>query len=411
VNKHHKLFTFIDLFAGIGGFHIAMESLGGECVFASEIDTAARKTYKHHFKPKNPKLFSKGMFNDDIRKVTPSDLPDFDVLCAGFPCQPFSQAGYKRGFDDTHKSERGNLFFNIVEVLEAKKPKAFFLENVRGIVNHDNGKTFKTIRDILEKELGYSFHYQVVKASDYGLPQLRPRTFMIGFKDEGVLSNFSFPPKLPLRFNMSDVWGGECSREVGFTLRVGGRGSKITDRRNWDSYLVDGETRKIMPEQARRMQGFPDEFEFPVANTQAMKQLGNSVAVDAIRECAQAMLTHMHSLEAREKNMVSTKNKGEWTELYVFLKLLHDGQLKLADKNLQIKSAGFTVSKVTTLNIAESCYLEEQDMLSVRNEHTQEEKQVKVSDILNQKILDDLAQSRDFCTIRKYSSTSPILFF
>jgi len=176
-------FTFIDLFAGIGGFHIAMESLGGECVFASEIDPHARKTYECNFKETNPELFSLGMFNDDIRKISPLDLPDFDVLCAGFPCQPFSQAGHKRGFKDNHKSERGNLFFNIVEILEAKKPTAFFLENVRGIVNHDGGNTFRIIREIIENELGYSFHYQVVKASDYCLPQLRPRTFMIGFKD------------------------------------------------------------------------------------------------------------------------------------------------------------------------------------------------------------------------------------
>jgi len=386
-------FKFIDLFAGIGGFHIAMESLGGECVFASEIDASARKTYEHNFKQHNPTLFNKGMFNDDIRKITPHDLPDFDVLCAGFPCQPFSQAGHKRGFEDTHKSERGNLFFNIVEILEAKKPSAFFLENVRGIVNHDNGRTFKVIRDVLEKELGYSFHYQVVKASDYGLPQLRPRTFMIGFRNEGVLSNFTFPPHVPLKFTMSDVWEGQCSREVGFTLRVGGRGSKITDRRNWDSYLVDGETRKIMPNQARKMQGFPETFEFPVSNTEAMKQLGNSVAIDAVKACAKAMLEHMFNLEKREKNMVSTKNKGEWTELYVFLKLLHDGQIQLADKDLNIKSDGFRVSKVTTLNIAESCYLEANDMLKIINEQTKEEKSIKVSDILNTQVLDDLAAS------------------
>ncbi|MDQ7001242.1 MAG: HpaII family restriction endonuclease, partial [Ghiorsea sp.] len=256
-----------------------------------------------------------------------------------------------------------------------------------------NGQTFKIIRDILEKELGYSFHYQVVKASDYGLPQLRPRTFMIGFRNEGVLSNFTFPAHMPLRFTMSDVWQGECSREIGFTLRVGGRGSKITDRRNWDSYLVDGEIRKIMPEQARKMQGFPDTFEFPVSNTEAMKQLGNSVAIDAVRACATAMLAHMFDLEKKEKTMVSTKNKGEWTELYVFLKLLHDGHLKLADKDLNIKSNGFRVSKVTTLNIAESCYLEENDMLKVINEQTKEERSIKVSDILNTQILHNLAES------------------
>ena len=335
------------------------------------------------------------MFNDDIRKINPIDLPDFDVLCAGFPCQPFSQAGHKRGFNDTHKSERGNLFFNIVEILEVKKPKAFFLENVRGIVNHDNSNTFKVIRDIIEDELGYSFHYQVVKASDYGLPQLRPRTFMIGFKNEGVLSNFSFPSKIPLKFNMSDVWEGDCSREIGFTLRVGGRGSNINDRRNWDSYLVDGEVKKIMPEQARKMQGFPDTFEFPVANTQAMKQLGNSVAIDAIRACGEVMITHLKTLTNMGINMESSKNKGEWTELYSFLKLINDKKLILADKDLNIQNGfdHFNVTKVTTLNIMESCYLQDNDVVLVKNATTGFENKIKVSDFLNTNILKKLSNS------------------
>ena len=388
-------FKFIDLFAGIGGFHIAMEAIGGECVFASEIDPFARKTYEHNFKKSNPSLFCNGMFNDDIRKINPNDLPDFDVLCAGFPCQPFSQAGHKRGFNDTHKSERGNLFFNIVEILETKKPQAFFLENVRGIVNHDHGNTFKVIRDIIENELGYSFHYKIVKASDYGLPQLRPRTFMIGFKNEGILSSFSFPPKKPLKFNMSDVWNGECSREIGFTLRVGGRGSNINDRRNWDSYLVDGEVKKIMPEQARKMQGFPEWFEFPVPNTQAMKQLGNSVAIDAVKACGKALIEHLKNLTTNEVDMASTKNKGEWTELYSFLKLVNDKKLMLSDKNLFINNNfdHFNVTKVTTLNIAESCYLQDDDFVLVKNEDTNTEKKVKASDFLNHDVLDRLAEA------------------
>ncbi len=388
-------FKFIDLFAGIGGFHIAMESLGGECVFASEIDPFARKTYEYNFKKSNPALFNKGLFNDDIRKINPIELPDFDILCAGFPCQPFSQAGHKRGFQDSHKSERGNLFFNIVEILDAKKPKAFFLENVRGIVNHDNGHTFKVIRDIIEHELGYSFHYKVVKASDYGLPQLRPRTFMIGFKNEGMLSGFSFPPKKPLKFNMSDVWNGECTREIGFTLRVGGRGSNINDRRNWDSYLVDGEVKKIMPEQARKMQGFPENFEFPVANTQAMKQLGNSVAIDAIKACGKAMIVHLKTLPDTGEDMTSTKNKGEWTELYTFLKLIDDKKLMLADKNLNIKGSSgyFNVTKVTTLNIMESCYLQESDKVVVKNDTTGTEKEIEVSDFLNKNVLKKLSDA------------------
>jgi len=385
-------FKFIDLFAGIGGFHLAMHSLGGKCVFASEIDEQARKTYKQNLKLISPQLFEDNLFNDDIRNISPKEIPDFDVLCAGFPCQPFSQAGYKRGFDDNHKSERGNLFFNIVEILEAKKPKAFFLENVRGIVNHDNGNTFRVIREILEDELGYSFYYQVVKASDYGLPQLRPRAFMIGFRDEGLLKGFQFPKKLPLKFNMSDVWGGKCSREIGFTIRVGGRGSNINDRRNWDAYLVDGTIRKLMPEQGKKMQGFPDEFDFPVSSTHAMKQLGNSVAIDAIRECANELLEHLYILQTREKNM-STKNKGEWTELYSFLKTMNEKKLMLADKNLKAGNSYFKVTKVSTLNIAESCYLGMDDKVIVKNEQTGEAKEIQVSSFLNQSSLTRLASA------------------
>ena len=387
-------FTFIDLFAGIGGFHLAMESLGGKCVFASEIDEYARQTYEHNFKKINPELFEQGLFNDDIRKVSPQDLPDFDLLCAGFPCQPFSQAGYKRGFNDTHKSERGNLFFNIVDILEAKRPKAFFLENVRGIVNHDNGKTFKIIRDILEQELGYSFYFKVLKASDYGLPQLRPRAFMIGFRDDHVLGNFSFPEPIPLKFTMSDVWKGKCDREIGYTLRVGGRGSKIGDRRNWDQYLVDGVVRQIMPEQARKMQGFPDDFEFPVPKSQAMKQLGNSVAVDAVRACGESLLNYMKFLskENRENKMVKhTKNKGEWTELYSFLKLLNDKKLYLADKDMKPKIHFFNVNKVTTLNIKQSCYLAENDLVEIENKDTGVKHQVRTGSFLNIDVLNHLA--------------------
>ncbi|MGB0931991.1 MAG: HpaII family restriction endonuclease, partial [Chitinophagales bacterium] len=295
-------------FAGIGGFHIAMHNLGGKCVFASEMDVYARKTYQHHFKKTAPELFQNGLFNDDIRNVNPADIPDFDVLCAGFPCQPFSQAGYKRGFEDNHNSERGNLFFNIAEIIEAKKPKAFFLENVRGLVSHDKGKTFQIIRDILENELGYSFYYKVVKASDYGLPQLRPRVFIIGFRDEGFMQGFSFPSPKPLKLTMSDVWEGNCSREIGFTIRVGGRGSKIHDRRNWDAYLVDGEVKQLGVKQGKKMQGFPDDFEFPVSNTQAIKQLGNSVAIDAVQAVGEQMLDYLNGLQQKENEGFGIKS-------------------------------------------------------------------------------------------------------
>lgn len=391
ISKNNS-FKFIDLFAGIGGFHLAMHDLGGECVFSSEIDEQARKTYQHNFKDISPNIFKNGLFNDDIRAISPDEIPDFDVLCAGFPCQPFSQAGFKKGFADNHKSERGNLFFNIVDIIEAKKPKAFFLENVRGIIKHDDGKTFKKIQEVLTKELGYSFYYKVVKASDYGLPQLRPRTFMIGFRNDDKSENFNFPKEIPLKFNMSDVWGGECSREVGFTIRVGGRGSNINDRRNWDAYLVDGEVKKLMPEQAKKMQGFPDEFDFPVSNTQSMKQLGNSVAIDAIRECGKTLLDYMATLKTENNNMNNTKNKGEWTELYSFLKIINDKKLFLSDKDLIANKENYlTVTKVSTLNIEQSCCLESGDKVIVKNERTGEEKEILVSEFLNKNLLKDWA--------------------
>ncbi len=363
-------FKFIDLFAGIGGFHLAMHELGGECVFASEIDRYARKTYIHNFESISPQIFEKNHFNQDIRNIVADEIPDFDVLCAGFPCQPFSQAGYKRGFDDYHNSERGNLFFNIADILESKRPKAYFLENVRGIINHDNGKTFDLIRNILERDLGYSFYYQIVKASDYGLPQLRPRAFMVGFRDESSLRTFCFPPKIPLRFNMSDVWGGICNREIGFTLRVGGRGSPIDDRRNWDSYLVDGEIRQLTHIEARRMQGFPDNFEFPVSPTQAIKQLGNSVAVDAVKVVARNIVFYMNSLEAKQYNMTRKQNKGEWSELLAFVRILAEQKIVLSNENLEPTGNYFKINKVTSKNINLDFLLVSQDEIEVVNRDT-----------------------------------------
>ena len=384
-------FTFIDLFAGIGGFHIAMHHLGGKCVFASEMDTHARKTYEHNFKKISPELFNDDLFNNDIRNIMPEEIPDFDVLCAGFPCQPFSQAGFKRGFDDNHKSERGNLFFNIAEIIEAKRPKAFFLENVRGIVKHDNGNTFKIIRKILEEELGYSFYFKVVKASDYGLPQLRPRAFMIGFRDESFMRNFSFPPPTQkLKFTMSDVWGGECSREVGFTIRVGGRGSNINDRRNWDSYLVDGEVKKLSYVEGKKMQGFPSHYEFPVSATQAIKQLGNSVAIDAIQAVGKNLIQYMNSLHPENNFMKKTKNKGEWTELLVFIKLLAEQKIYLSDVEQKPTTQFFNIHKVTTQNLDLDFFIIDNSTIKVCDKEGETIQEINISKIINSSILESL---------------------
>jgi DNA (cytosine-5)-methyltransferase 1 len=286
-----KTITFIDLFAGIGGFHLAFHNLGAKCVFVSEWDKPARETYKKNFEKIEPELFAPETidqtFTGDITAVLPKSIPDFDIITGGFPCQPFSQAGLKKGFNET----RGTLFFDIANIMKEKQPKAFFLENVRGLLTHDGGRTFATIQRVLTEELGYSFFYKVVKASDYGVPQHRPRLFMVGFKDKSI--DFEFPEPVKLTMTMDDVFDGKVNKTVGYTLRVGGRGSGLADRRNWDTYLVDGEVRRLSPKEGLRMQGFPDTFEFPVSETQAMKQLGNSVAVPAIQATANEIIKRL----------------------------------------------------------------------------------------------------------------------
>jgi len=286
-------FSFIDLFAGIGGFHIAMNNLGGECVFASEWDSDCRKTYTENFSKTSKKIFNQDgspnqFYAGDITKIDPKFIPNHDILCGGFPCQPFSQAGLHKGFEDT----RGTLFFNVANIIKEKQPKAFFLENVRGLLTHDNGKTFEVIKNTIE-ELGYTLNYKIVKASDFNCPQNRPRLFMIGFKKELNIS-FDFPQAVPLTKTMSDVFDGAIvNKKIGFTLRVGGKRSPLTDRRNWDGYLVNGEERRITPKEGKRMQGFPDSFKFPVSNTAAMKQLGNSVAIPAVQAVGQVVVNSL----------------------------------------------------------------------------------------------------------------------
>ena len=285
--------TFIDLFAGIGGFHLAFHNLGAECVMASEINKAARETYQHNFEKISPELFKNDLFKGDIMLIQPEDIPDFDIICGGFPCQPFSQIGLKKGFAD-ERDNRGNMFFEILRLIKAKKPKAFFLENVRNLEKHDEGRTFAVIKNKLE-ELGYSFLYQIVRASDYGLPQHRPRLYMVGFRDEKTSeSKFKFPPKRKLMYTISDVFKGHCDKDIGYTLRCGGKGSKYGDKRNYEFYMVDNEIKRIGIEEGKALQGFPDWFEFPVSKANAMKQLGNSVAVAAIQAVADNMIRYIN---------------------------------------------------------------------------------------------------------------------
>ena len=198
-NNDHAL-TFIDLFAGIGGFHTAMHSVGAQCVFASEWDKYARISYEANYKDIEPRLFDKDengkylYFNEDITEADPSEIPNFDICCGGFPCQPFSVAGLKRGFEDT----RGTLFFNIANIVRYKikqgcPPKVLFLENVRGLKSHDKGNTLKVILATLE-ELGYGVSYTVLNAKYFGVPQNRERLFIIAWYKKLIhVDEFKFP--------------------------------------------------------------------------------------------------------------------------------------------------------------------------------------------------------------------------
>lgn len=282
-HKKQKI-TFIDLFAWIGWFHLAFHNLWAECVFTSEWDENARKTYQKNFEAISPAVFENGQFVWDITKVDASTIPDFDILTWGFPCQPFSQAGHKKWFNET----RWTLFFDIARIIKEKQPKAFFIENVRWLLNHDEWRTFDTIKRTIEDDLGYSFHYKIVKASDFWLPQNRPRLFMVWFKDKTV--KFNFPDPIELKMTMSDVWWWHCEKKVWFTLRVWWKWSDINDRRNWDAYMVNWEVKRLTPKEWKKMQWFPDNFEFPVSKGEAMKQLWNSVAIPAIQAVANNLI-------------------------------------------------------------------------------------------------------------------------
>ena len=253
--------------------------------------------------------------------------------------------------------------------------------------------SIKLIRNILERDLGYSFYYQIVKASDYGLPQLRPRAFIVGFRDESSFKSFSFPSKIPLKFNMSDVWGGVCSREIGFTLRVGGRGSPISDRRNWDSYLVDGEVRQLTYVQARKMQGFPDDFEFPVSSTQAIKQLGNSVAVDAVKAVGKKVISYLNSLESRQQNMTGKKNKGEWSELLAFIRIIAEQKIILSNENLEPTENYFKVNRITGKNIDLDFLLVNRDEIEVVNRVTSKIQNIPIKSIIDEDVLNNLVKA------------------
>ena len=324
-------FTFIDLFAGIGGFRIAMQELGGKCVYSSEFDAQAQRTYLANY--------GEMPFGDITKEATKSYIPDgFDILCGGFPCQAFSLAGKRLGFED---ETRGTLFFEIEDILRRKQPKAFFLENVKGLMIHRGGKTIKTILEHLY-DAGYDVvPPQIVNAMDFGVPQHRERVYIIGFrKDLNIdIKKFKYPEpqttgdkrprfrdvmedhEVSVKYYLSTVYVETLIRHkarheaaghgfgykiidldgVANAIVVGGMGREcnlIIDKRltNFTPVTnIKGEVnrdgiRKMTPREWARLQGFPENFKIVVADASAYKQFGNSVAIPAIKATAEKEL-------------------------------------------------------------------------------------------------------------------------
>ena len=315
-------FRFIDLFAGIGGVRLGFQNNGGACVFSSEFDKHAQETYKNNH--------GEVPFGD-ITKIPARDLPDHDVLLAGFPCQPFSHAGLKLGIEDT----RGTLFHDIANILETKKPRFALLENVKGLVSHDKGYTLRVILKTLTK-IGYSCNIpksviehgstkeiqslakeMVLKSVDFGVPQNRQRIYIVLWRD-GETDNFDYPKPLGVEVKVGDVleaspdpkltisdrlWEGHQRRKIENKKKGKGFGyGLVTEESQYTNtisarYYKDGSEvligqegknpRKISPREAARLQGFPDEFEFSKSNVQAYKQFGNSVTVDVVTALAE----------------------------------------------------------------------------------------------------------------------------
>jgi DNA (cytosine-5)-methyltransferase 1 len=258
---------FIDLFCGIGSFHYSFRKLGWECVMSCDIDDTARETYKSNYD-----LLPLG----DITKINPESIPKYDILCAGFPCQPFSQCGKQKGFDDS----RGNLFFHIMKFVDFHRPKIIILENVQGLISHNNGKTFETIKSNIENA-NYTITYKVLKCSDYGLPQMRKRLFIIGVRND-IDSVKNINKLLDLdeykkESSLSELLGKNFKKEIAYTIRCGGKNSPIYDKHNWDGYIVDEQEYRLTIDDCLKIQGFNLDFKLEGNNKQKWKQLGNTI--------------------------------------------------------------------------------------------------------------------------------------
>lgn len=315
INVENKLltgYTFIDLFAGIGGFRLALESLGAKCVYSNDWDRYVQVVYKENFGE---------ISGIDIRKVDEKTIPNHNILCAGFPCQSFSISGKQRGFDDS----RGTLFFDVARIVKEKRPEVVFMENVKNFASHNNGKTLQVVRSTME-ELGYNFYYKVLNARDYGIPQNRERIFMVCFRRDLGFNEFAFPKSIKLEKHIQDILLTDealtenlyidrpdiylkksivekCSN---YSIRIGsvnkgGQGERIYSTKGiaitlsangggvfakTGGYLVNGRPRKLHPRECARLMGFPDNYKMSKNWNQAYKQFGNSVVIDILQYIA-----------------------------------------------------------------------------------------------------------------------------
>ena len=309
-------FRFIDLFAGIGGMRIAFEDAGGTCVFSSEWDKDSQKTYQANF-GETP--------HGDITKIEASDIPDFDILLAGFPCQPFSSIGQRAGF--MHETQ-GTLFYDVLRIIQEKRPSAFLLENVVGLVNHDKGKTFETIKRSLEAE-SYEVVFKILDSADYGVPQFRKRIYIFGF-DKKLFNgtpDFHWPQPLKERVGIGKfVESGIQDYSISTHLQNSyiyklddGRPQIITPnsdiqvktlvstyhkiQRLTGTFVADGPTglRLLTVNECKAIMGFPKNFNVPVSRTQMYRQMGNSVAVPVVKAVARQMVATLLSLALYKK--------------------------------------------------------------------------------------------------------------
>ena len=326
--NHFQNFTFIDLFAGIGGFRMAMQNCGGQCVFTSEWDRAAKETYFANY----GEVPFGDITKDEIKDLIPEN---FNILCAGFPCQPFSNAGLKRGIEDV----RGTLFYEIAEILQGHQPEVVLLENVRGLISNDNGKTIQTILQTIT-HLGYRCNIDqelidngpvskikkeatkmVLSEKDYGVPQNRPRIYIVLWRDNLNIEHFNYPEptnvethvrdilenNVPETFTISDkLWEGHQRRRINNAAHGKGFGycsftpdssytSTISRRYYKDGSEIlieqhDRNPRKLTPREATNLQGYPGNFKLHKSNVEAYKQAGNSVAVPVVENIAQAIV-------------------------------------------------------------------------------------------------------------------------